>query len=71
MSRPGYPSCPLSGEEWLGLIDGSFYELCKLWGRRRRSEGLRNDLEELFSFLKSVSGEDGNQYGSNSLEITV
>ena len=54
MSSPGYPSCPLSGGEWPGLMDGRFYELCKVWGRRRRSEQFSNDLEELFSFLHSV-----------------
>ena len=36
MSTDWLPSCPLSGGEWLdwlGLMDGSFYELCKVWGR--------------------------------------
>ena len=34
------------------VMDGGFYKLCKVWGRR--SEQFSNDLEELFSFLQSV-----------------
>ena len=34
------------------VMDGSFYKLCKVWGRR--SEQFSNDLEELFSVLQSI-----------------
>ena len=43
---------PLPGSGWRGMMDGTFYKLCKIWGRR--SSQLSNDLDELFDFWLPV-----------------
>ena len=43
---------PLPGSGWRGMMDGTFYKLCKIWGRR--SSQLCNDLDELFDFWLPV-----------------